>query len=196
MYTVSHSKIGRPQKELGAGVGWLKVAGRRHWNAREKGTIQRERQRHSPTDTVNKTRRGEGRIGHLKSTTKVLYCMTHWTKKRKKTTKKPKQNKKHPPKLYINMDLSTFSTKGQSQFSSTLLVFEVFYICLGNLHVQSQPFWDVSGGVGGRGNRGEARLQTHAYGGGGGGSCILNACTLSTHTNTRANHTPFRNVSA
>lgn len=166
MYTVCHLRTGRPHKEIWVlvegmgGVGRLKVAGRRHWNAREKGTIQRERRKHSPTNTVNKT----SGTGDLNGRQK---CSTIWHAGLPKKT--------ITDKLYITMDLSSFSTKGQSQVCH-LLVFEVvqlWFCWLRNGTVRTQPLWYVEI------NQGEARLQMHAYGGG--GSCIPNAWTLSTH---------------
>lgn len=54
MYTVSLQDWQAPKREGGAGGGWgLKIAGRRHWNTREKGTIQRTRKQTSYTNTVN-----------------------------------------------------------------------------------------------------------------------------------------------
>ena len=90
--------------------GGLKVAGRRHWNTREKGTIQRERENTNNTNTVNEhahTHAGPEIKMFDKKKKKKKKCFDHtphWTKEEEK--------KKQENNFYIiYTDLSTFSIK-------------------------------------------------------------------------------------
>lgn len=135
MYTVSLQDWQAPKREGGAGGGWgLKIAGRRHWNTREKGTIQRTRKQTNYTNTVN-THAHTHRTRHeIKMTTACL--LQH------NFEQKTKQNK-NPPKCFTSFtdDLSTWSIKDNLRFLNCWSVpaADLHWWLLHNVIIRTQP---------------------------------------------------------